>query len=385
MTERVKVLHCAAGNLYGGVETLLRTLAECRELSPGLVTEFAVCHEGRLSAELREAGAPVHNIGAVRFRRPWTVWRARKRLTRLIQGRRVDVVVGHCCWAHLLSGPSGRRAERPVVYWMHEMIQGAHWVERLAARVVPDLVLTCSAVAASTLPRLYPDARPEVVRNAVLFPTVDRADARQAVRAELATPADDVVIVSACRLEPWKGHRLLISALARLRAKAGWTAWVAGGVQRPEERTYLEALQTQAREAGIGDRVRFLGHRGDVPRLLSAADVHCQPNLSPEPFGIAFIEALYAALPVVSTRMGGASEIVTDACGVLVPPDDPDALAATLSALIDDPEARARLGAAGPSRALDLCAPGVVIPRLETLLARLHAEQESRAPTCPAC
>ena len=61
----------------------------------------------------------------------------------------------------------------------------------------------------------------------------------------------------------------------------------------------------------------------DVPRLLAAADIHCQPNISPEPFGIAFIEALAAGLPVVTSAIGGAIEIVDDTCGRLVPASDP--------------------------------------------------------------
>ena len=65
--------------------------------------------------------------------------------------------------------------------------------------------------------------------------------------------------------------------------------------------------------------MRFLGERRDVAACMRAADIHCQPNTAPEPFGLAFVEALYAGLPVVTTALGGALEILTDACGVLVP------------------------------------------------------------------
>ena len=217
------------------------------------------------------------------------------------------------------------------------MISGpGHWVERGASRSVPDLVLVHSHCTADTLPRLLPGKRlvGDLARHtpSAARPCPTAAEARAAVRAELATPDSDVVIVTACRFEEWKGHSLLLKGLGRLRdAKPGWTSWVAGGVQRPHEQVYLDGLRAAARSEGIEDRVKFLGHRGDVPRLLAAADVHCQPNVSPEPFGIAFIEALYSGLPVVSTRMGGATEIVTDACGVLVPPADASALAAALS------------------------------------------------------
>jgi glycosyltransferase involved in cell wall biosynthesis len=156
----------------------------------------------------------------------------------------------------------------------------------------------------------------------------------------------------------------------------GWLLWVAGGAQRPHEAQYLKELEALATQLGIRARVRFLGQRSDVPRLLRAADIHCQPNLSPEPFGIAFVEALQAGLPVVSTAMGGALEIVDGSCGMLVPPD-PKPLSEALRWMVEEPEDRRRLGAAGPTRAAALCDPGVFLRGLEEdlqgLVARAHA------------
>jgi glycosyltransferase involved in cell wall biosynthesis len=106
---------------------------------------------------------------------------------------------------------------------------------------------------------------------------------------------------------------------------------------------------------------------------LAAADLHCQPNTGPEPFGLAFAEALHAGRPVVTCAHGGALEIVDDTCGVLVPPGDAAALAAALRGLIDDPGRRMRLGAAGPARAGALCDPGAAAARLRDLLAGLAA------------
>src|SRR5205823_8856307 len=134
--------------------------------------------------------------------------------------------------------------------------------------------------------------------------------------------------------EGWKGHDLLLRALGGLRDLSGWVCWTAGGAQRPAEAAYLAELRQTAARLGIADRVRFLGHRADVPRLLAAADIHCQPNTGPEPFGIALIEALHAGLPVVTSRLGGAVEFVDATCGVLVEPSDPSALAAALTALL---------------------------------------------------
>jgi glycosyltransferase involved in cell wall biosynthesis len=201
----------------------------------------------------------------------------------------------------------------------------------------------------------------------------DRAADRHDVRAELGTSADAVVIVQASRLEAWKGHVQLLGALARLRDLDAWEGWIVGGPQRPEEARYLAELRDQAERDGIGGRVRFVGQRQDVPRVLAAADIHCQPNLSPEPFGIAFVEALYAGLPVVTAAQGGAAEILDETCALLTRCGDCDALAQSLRRLIVDADLRSRLGQAGPARARLLCDPGVTLGRLCGVLESVTA------------
>ncbi|MFH1919422.1 MAG: glycosyltransferase family 4 protein [Planctomycetota bacterium] len=134
----------------------------------------------------------------------------------------------------------------------------------------------------------------------------------------------------------------------------------------------VQQLKEQTHRLGIADRVRFVGERSDVMRVLQAADVHCQPNVGPEPFGIAFVEALHARLPVVTTAIGGALEIVNKHCGALVPPKDASALSRELRRLIGDADLRRELGNAGPDRARQLCDPTRQMARLETLLGRIQ-------------
>ena len=370
----LRVLHCSSGNMHGGVETFLSTLARQRGLNPDLEPEFALGFEGRLSADLRNAGSTVHVLGPARFSRPWTVWQTRQRLRRLLASSSIDVVVCHGCWPHLLFGPAARRGGCPLVFWMHDLALGTHWLDRGAARTPPDLALVNSHCTAGALPRLFPAAPREVLYYPVAAADLDPNEARATIRAELATPAEATVVLQACRLERWKGHVLLIAALGRLRDRPGWAAWIAGGAQRPAECAYLDELRAAVNTLGIADRVRFLGQRPDVPRLLAAADIHCQPNSGAEPFGIAFIEALHAGRPVVTTRLGGAAEIVDDSCGLLVTPDDSAALSVALARLIDEPETRMRLGAGGPARARALCDPSQALSRLETLLRSVCAK-----------
>lgn len=366
----MRVLHLSSGNLYGGVETFLVTLARHGGAGAAMASSYALSAEGRLSEELRAAGAPVHLLGSVRARNPFSVRRARRALAELLRRERFDAAVCHSAWAQAMFGSTVRAAGVPLVFYLHGDVRGRHWTERWARRVRPDLVVGNSRYTLGTLPNLYPGARAELVA----YP-VEPADTaalrreRDAVRAELGAAPEDVVIVQSCRLEPWKGHRLHLEALGRLRGVPGWTCWQVGGVQRDSEAAYLRELQGQAERLGIADRVRWVGQRRDVPRILAAADVHCQPNLGPEPFGIAYVEALYAGLPVVSTEMGGAAEIVDPGCGILTPPGDADALAGALRRLVDDPGLRASLGAAGPARAAALCDPARQVERLARALA----------------
>lgn len=375
----MKVLHLYSGNLFGGVETLLVTLAQQRSVCPQMQPHFALCFEGRLATELRTAGVDVHLLGKVRTSRPWTVWLARRQLDRLLRQERFDIAICHACWPQAIFGPVVRTHHLPLVFWCHDTPWGDHWIERWAMQTPPDAAIANSRYTQAAVPNLYPTSR----NNCLYYPVPDPnlsnpAELRRSIRAELNAPDDAVVIIQSSRLERWKGQTLLLSALGELRDVPNWVCWIAGGTQRPHEAEYLQELQAQARELTIADRVQFLGQRADIPHLLVGADIHCQPNTGPEPFGIAFVEALYAGLPVVTTAMGGGMEIVDASCGHQVPPNDAQALSEILRSLITNPDQRATLAAGGRARASALCDPTQQMTQLHDLLYQL-VQQEAVA------
>jgi glycosyltransferase involved in cell wall biosynthesis len=370
----VRVLHVYSGNLFGGIESILVSVAQFAPAS-GVAHEFALCFDARLAAELRDIGAPIHALAPVRVSRPQTIRAARRRLAALLAARMFDACVLHAPWAYALFAPVVRRADPPCVLWAHDAWSGRHWTEAWARRTAPDLVIANSAFTARTLDGIFAGV-PRLVVHAPLdvTPTIISVAERAAIRAELATPASAVVIVQASRMEAWKGHATLLRALAALRDEPRWTCWIVGGAQRPAERTYEASLHALASELGVADRVRFAGERTDVRRVLAAADVYAQPNTRPEPFGIVLVEALLAGVPVVTTSVGGAMEIVNETCGWLVAPDAIDGWVPALSRAIDDAAARARLGGAGPARAAALCEPTCQMARVhEALRAARHA------------
>ena len=371
----LRVLHVYSGNLYGGVETLLSTLARYRSACPDMESHFALSFEGRLSGELRKAAAPVTVLGEVRISRPHTVLRARRALRKLLTAQKFDVAVCHSTWPQAVFGPVLRRAGVPFAFYMHNWTEGRDWLERIAKRVVPNLVIVNSRYTAQSAPNMYRGVPVEVFYSPHIDSGAVSGTRRGDIRAPLDSPGDAVVIIQVSRLEPWKGHRLHLEALGQLRHVPGWICWQVGGAQRPHELEHLAAMRLLAEKMGIASRVRFLGQRADVPALLSAADIHCQPNLAPESFGSTFIEAMFAGLPVVTTALGGPNEIVDESCGVRVPPGDARALAEALSGLIQDPARRERLGAAARRRATALCDLATQMAAFRDLLANLTVRE----------
>ncbi|MDE3126733.1 MAG: glycosyltransferase, partial [Gemmatimonadota bacterium] len=305
----MKLLHVYSGNLYGGVEAMLVVLAREAAARPDLTPEFALCFDGRLAQELRACGATVHILGAVRASRPASVMRARRALRTVLKERRPDFVMCHSAWSYSMFGVTARRQYLPVGFWLHDAVRGRHWTERWAKRRTPDIVIYNSRYTGETVGSVFAGARSALVHCPVAPPVRHKGD-RDAVRQELGVPADAVVIVQVGRLERWKGHPLLLHALGFLGELPGWECWIVGGAQRATERAYESQLRTLAVSRGVRTRVRFLGERSDVPRVLAAADIFCQPNAQAEPFGVAIIEALYSELPVVASDMGGPSEIL---------------------------------------------------------------------------
>jgi glycosyltransferase involved in cell wall biosynthesis len=361
----VNVLHLVSGNLYGGVEAMLVTLAMHQRLAPGMQQEFALCFSGRLSAELARAGATPLLLGGVRASRPWTVARARRTLAATLRDRQPDVAICHGAWSAAVFGPALRREGIPFILFVHDPAQGRHWIERWARLNPPDALIANSRYTASTTPRLFPKLQPSVYYCPVPTRTPEAGERAQ-VRAELGITANQVVILQAARMQAWKGQREHLLSLAKLRDLPDWVAVLAGGPQRPSEVEYFKDLQRLAIELRIQTRVKFLGQRQDVPRLLSAADVYFQPNAAPEPFGISFIEAMLAGLPVVTFRRGGPAEFVTSDVGFAVAPDGN--FVAPLTRLIQSPALRAQLGDRAKGHAQGLCDPRGQLPALAQLL-----------------
>ena len=189
----------------------------------------------------------------------------------------------------------------------------------------------------------------EVMLHGVDLDTVRHGPvARAAARARLGLGENEFVYGTVGNLAAKKDQGTMLRAFAVVRSMMRDARLVVIGTGPREQE-----LRRLARELGIGDSVRFLGMRDDVPELLPGLDTFVLSSLH-EGLSIALVEALAAGIPIVATRVGGIPELVIHGqYGLLVPPADPGALAGAMAWLARDPEVRTRLAEAGPVRAAD--------------------------------
>jgi glycosyltransferase involved in cell wall biosynthesis len=271
-----------------------------------------------------------------------------------------DIVHSHFWMSAVAALHAARAVGAPVVHTFHALgvvkrrHQGAadtsprHRIqtERAIARLCDRIIATCSDEVFE-LVRIGADRR-----NITIVPCgVDVAAFTPAGPREPRTPGRHR-LVAASRLVARKGIGNAITALAQLPDAE---LHVAGGpdVAALDDDAEARRLRALSAELGVGDRVVLRGRvsREAMPPLLRSADVVvCAPWY--EPFGIVPLEAMACGVPVVATAVGGQIDSVVDGVtGAHVPPRDPTALAAAVRLLLDQPERRAELGAAGAARA----------------------------------
>ncbi|WP_032379261.1 glycosyltransferase family 4 protein [Rhodococcoides fascians] len=241
--------------------------------------------------------------------------------------------------------------------------RGASWLvhdtmtslkQRLVVRYARSAIRVAVSVSEATAVPLRAAGLPVVVsHNGVTWP-VPRFG------GELHSPP---VVGILALLTPWKGHRILLDAVATL---PDVRVELAGG-SFPGDREYVAELHERASRPDLAGRVEFLGHT-DAPSALRRWDVVVSASTSPEAGPLSVLEAMSYGLPVIGTDHGGTHEFLADGAGILVEPGDAAALAGAISTVIGDSEGRRALGSAARYRVASRHDIGETLPEL---LARL--------------
>ena len=159
----MRILHLIAGEEFGGVETVLLTLARERRLCPGMRPHFAVCFEGRFSRELRASGTPVDYLGEITLKNPFRVLRARAALDRMLTQEEIDVVICHSAWTQGIFAPVAKGRAIPLVFWAHTYLTGRHWTEWWARRTPPAVVICNSRYTEASVRNVFGGISTQVI------------------------------------------------------------------------------------------------------------------------------------------------------------------------------------------------------------------------------
>jgi glycosyltransferase involved in cell wall biosynthesis len=306
--------------------------------------------EGFLVEMLDEAGIPWFCLER-RGRDP----RPLREVYRYLRQNRIEVLHSHMFGSNVWGTTLGRLARVPVLIaqehsWSYEgqlvrRLLDRHLIGRFASRFV--------AVTENDRRRMIEieGVRPE---KTVVIPAAlvrrnsagGSADGSRDVRAELGIPLDAPVVGTVASMRPPKALHVLVDAFVELlkTMPEARLLMVGDGPSR-------QGVEAHARSRGLAeDRAIFTGQRPDVDRLIDAFDVSALSSVS-EGTPLFIFESMARGRPVVSTRVGGVPEVIDDGqSGVLVPPEDPQALARTLEALLRDPARREAIAAGGRER-----------------------------------
>jgi glycosyltransferase involved in cell wall biosynthesis len=274
---------------------------------------------------------------------PGAVWRLR----RMIQRHQPDLVEGSDPLPGLAAGLAcAGLSRRPLFVYRRHFDGGrlrARLPSRLAALLADRMIASCDAMRRIAIEkeRKHPHLV-DVATSGIEEPETCTAHSLAQARAELGLPPGAVLLGVVAYLRAQKGVDVLLRALPLLQSRAQAHLVVVG--QGPE----LPRLRALAALSPVP--VHFLGHRVDAPRWIAASDVMVMPSRE-EAFGRVTLEVMAAARPLVASAVGGLPEAVVHGhTGLLVPSDDPAALAQALRALVDDAPLRERFGRAARAR-----------------------------------
>jgi len=358
-----------ADRITGPAKNLLRFGVAARpdvELTVATYLRGGVSSNGFIEAA-RAGGLAAHGVQE-RGRFDWNVLAA---LNELVDRVRPDLVQTHNTKSHLLMRLSGVGRRIPWIGFHH-----GHTTEDVKQRLYNQcdrwslhgprrLVTVCSPFADQLAGYGLSQERIEIVPNAVETPRTMQDGELAEWRERLSLHPGEPVLAVIGRLSSEKGQQILLEALARIRERP-WRLLVAGagGAQ--------EALQEQARAAGLEGRIKWLGLLRDVRPVYALASVFILPSLS-EGSPNVLLEAMAAGVPTVSTAVGGVPETVThEESALLVPASDPVALAGAVERLLEDRALAERLAAGALTRAAEFSLE-VYVNRLRAVYGRVLA------------
>lgn len=355
----------------GGAERALVQIVTRLDRQQWTPRVFCLSGRGALANVLENRGVEVEFLDA---RSPRDV-RIIGRLSRRLAAFDPDILQTFLFHANLAGRFAARRAGVPIVISGVRVVEhDARWrmvVDRWTHLSTTRSVCVSQAVASAYAEVGFPREKLCVIPNGV--DSARFADAAPLDLNTLQIPDGSTVALSVGRLHSQKGFDILLEAVPGLLAKFDNLHVLIAG-EGPQRRELAERIDSSP----AAGRIRLLGRRDDVPELMRAADLFVHPARW-EGMPNVILEAMAAGLPIVATDVEGVAELLgCEESGLIVPPEDSDALAAAISRLLSDPTLAARLGRTARERASTVFSWEKTVERYVELWAGLLSDAESR-------
>jgi glycosyltransferase involved in cell wall biosynthesis len=355
----------------------------CRHLDELDVPLRIVPVPGRIN-RLRRAefrGTPIGTTVAA----AGTLWMA-ARLARHARG--AALLHASALKAGFYAGLAGALARVPVLWEFPDLLTDDFFspttrrlIVATANRFATAVVAVSGVVGEALIAAGVDPARVVVIPNGVDLERFREWVPPAPIRRELGLPAEAPLVAIFARLAPWKGHPVFLEAAARLIGAGSNAHFLIVGDAAFDDPAYGESLKTRAIELGLEERAHFIGYRRDVPELMAAVDLVVHASVLPEPLGLTPLEAMALGKPVVAVGVGGPCEtVVSGETGLLVPPEDPAAMAGAMGRVLEDADLRRRMARAGRRRVEERYSQALLTVAVESLYDRLIAPRTRLVP-----
>lgn len=353
----------SSSELYGASKILLFVLEIVQKM--GFSTVVILPGDGPLKEEMESMGIEVRimNLGILRrkYFSPLGIINRGKRLLKAYQflkelhQQEEIVLIYSNTLAVIIGAIFARRKQIKHVWHIHEILPGPEFLIKFLARqldqTTPQPLVVSEAVAQHWRPHLKL-AQPKVIHNGMDYSSF--INANRDLRKQLGIQDHQRVIIMVGRINPGKGQFFFLQmAQALIKSYPHTVFWMVGDPY-PGYEPIQEELHAFIEEHDLGEHVKDLGFRRDIPALLKASDIFVLPSILPDSFPTVILEAMAAGLPVVATDSGGAREMVVHGqTGFIIPMGDQEQGVFYLSQLLDSSNQSQEMGKLGQKRVID--------------------------------
>lgn len=344
--EKIRVLQIVEDLRVGGLERVIATIVSGLNRSEFESETWCLAEGGNVAEELIASGFKVRILGLKSYHQPTNIIR----LARLLRRGNFHIVHTHGYFASTFGRIGVLFGERPVIFThvhstYHEYAKRHLFIEKFLAGYTDKIICVSKAVQDFII---YDEGIPRektcvIYNGSCMSDSTDTPMFDENHEAIPSLDGKDVVITSVASLTENKGHRILLDACGKLITEGKNVRLMIVG-DGPQSQKLIE----HAKELSISSKVIFAGQRKNVRSLLQKSDVFVLNSIRREGLGMAVIEAMALALPVVGTSVGGLPEVIIDqVSGFLVKPGDTNELYHALNRLAEDKFLRKQMGLQG--------------------------------------